>query len=110
MTRVDLHVEDRSGPVADAVVAVFAASPELWVHGGARVRFTRTDAAGNAAITGLPSGAYLAAASRSIDERAARLAHTLEPLRSGATAFSLAAAGAGARLTLRLDDSPAARE
>jgi hypothetical protein len=109
MTRVDLHVADRSGPAADAVVAVFAASPELWIHGGGRVRFTRTDAAGNAAITGLPSGAYLAAASRSIDERATPLAHTLEPLRSAATAFSLAA-GAGARLTLRLDESPAARE
>jgi hypothetical protein len=74
------------------------------------VRFTRTDAAGNAAITGLPSGAYLAAASRSIDARATPLARTLEPLRSGATAFSLAAAGAGARLALRLDESPAARE
>jgi hypothetical protein len=110
MTRVDLHVEDRSGPAADAAVAVFAASPALWIHGGGRVRFTRTDAAGNAAITGLPSGAYLAAASRSIDARATPLAHTLEPLRSGATAFSLAAAGAGARLTLRLDESPAVRE
>ena len=110
VTRVSLHVDERSGPAADVAVAVFAASPERWIRGGRRVRFTRTDASGNVTIAGLPSGAYLAAASRSIDERSVPLARTHEALRSSATAFTMTPSGADARVTLRVDGSPAARQ
>jgi len=109
VTRLSVHVDERSGAAADVGVAVFAPSPELWIRGGRRVRFMRTDASGNATIVGLPFGPYLAAASRSIGERSAPLAPTLEPLRGGATAFTLTASGADARVTLRLDEGPAAR-
>jgi hypothetical protein len=109
ITRLAVHVADDAGPAPDVAVAVFAASPELCIRGGRRVRLLRTDAAGNAVVAGMPPGAYLAGARRSIDERSLFRASAFDSLREGATAFTIAAGAADTRLTLRLADAAAAR-
>ncbi len=109
VARLTVHVEDDTGPAPDVAVAVFASSPELCIRGGRRVRLLRTDAAGNGVVAGMPSGAYLAAARRSIDERSLFRAGAFEPLRESATAFSIAAGAADTRVALRIDEGPAAR-
>jgi hypothetical protein len=109
ITRLTLHVSDDAGPAPDVAVAVFAASPELCIRGGRRVRLVRTDTAGDAVVAGMPPGAYLAAARRSIDERSLFRAGAFDSLREGAAPFTIAAGAADTRVTLRLGDAAAAR-
>lgn len=109
ITRLTLHVADDAGPAQDVAVAVFASSPELCIRGGRRVRLLRTDTAGNAVVAGMPPGAYLAAAQRSIDERSLFRAGAFDSLREGAAAFTIAAGAADTRVTLRLGEATAAR-
>lgn len=109
VTRVDVDVSAGKGLAADIPVAVFPSSPEFWIRGSRRVRFARTDAAGRATITGLPPGAYLATARRSLDVTPTSDVRALDRLRVGATAFTVAAGAAETRVMLHIDEGTAAR-
>jgi len=98
----DVHdAQDRAA--ADAPVMIFSVSPQFWIRGGRRVQVIRTDASGQFSVRGLPPGAYLAIASRTLEAtRRGQIPRELEPYRAGATAVEIAGAETHATVHLRL--------